>query len=386
MSLFKLIIKLFFIHIISASSAQYRDGHSQNIHMGLSAICLDSSKLLLEWQNINLSFNINNIPLYPINITLISDNNFKYFNVSDRNIIFPSGYESITLENNTKALVKKKNYELSQTFYIKKIESGISKLSFDIKTNETNLTYDKHIKDSITIDVLGVVLTPPFYIIIIATFFFIFSTGLSLSGYTLKKIFTSKESVKPVICGVLLQFIIIPLFATLITLLFRQTNYQAFSVFLVAISPGSIIAPVFTYYIGGDRALATSLCLITTILGSLLYPYFMWIYFSFSAMRVEMFRFDYLFLLCIVIYLLLPLSFGILIQHYRPLWASWLKNGIPFWGTVTIVTSFVVALKDFIDVFSTNWTIYFISIILTSGSLAISALTSKLFGLNSQKN
>eukprot|EP00833_Pecoramyces_ruminatium_P007178 jgi/Orpsp1_1/1181210/evm.model.c7180000076330.2 len=295
MNIFKFIsfiLELFLIDIVFPYPIRHRNDHSPNIHIKLSACCLDSNKILLEWQNINFSLSLSNIPIYPINITFTSDDNFKYYNISDDYIYFPSGYESVILENNTEILIKKEGYDYSKPFYIERKESGSSRLRFIIDTNETNITYDNHIKDSLTIEVMDVVLTPPFYIIIIATFLFIFSSGLSLSGYTLKKIFTSKEGVKPVICGVLLQFVIVPLFSTLIAVLFRQTDYQAFSVFIVAISPGSIIAPIFTYYIGGDRALAVSLCLITTVLGSLLYPYFMWIYFSFSGMGMEMFRFD----------------------------------------------------------------------------------------------
>ena len=88
---------------------------------------------------------------------------------------------------------------------------------------------------------------------------------------------------------------------------------------------------------------------------------------------------------CIVVYLLLPLSLGLIIQHYKPLWAARLRKGLPLWGTITIVTSFVVAIKDYADTFISNWTIYLISVILTSLSLGVAALTSKIFKLDSQK-
>jgi predicted Na+-dependent transporter len=391
MKLFKIIsqtilfIITYFVPTASFASIRNRNNPSPKIHISVSACCLETEKLILEEQDIHLTINLDNIPLYPINITLYTEDNFKYFNVSTSNIYFPSGYETIALANNTEIQVEVSNYELYKKFTLKKLQSGKSKLSFNISSENTNISYDKNINNSITINVLNNILTIPVYLIIIATFFFIFSTGLSLSGYTLKKMFTSKESVKPVICGVLLQFVITPLLAGFIILVFRQSNYQSFSVFLVSISPGSIVAPIFTYYIGGDRALAVSLCLVTTILGSILYPYYMWIYFAFSRIGIEMFRFNYVFLLLIVIYLLLPLTFGVLIQHYQPLIASWLKKSIPLWGAITIVTSLVVAIKDYADIFVKDWRIYSISIILTSASLALSALTSKLFKLDSQK-
>jgi len=49
---------------------------------------------------------------------------------------------------------------------------------------------------------------------------------------------------------------------------------------MVGISPSSVIAPVFTYYLGGDQAVGVSLCLLSTILGSAAYVIYIWIYFS----------------------------------------------------------------------------------------------------------
>ncbi|OUM68081.1 hypothetical protein PIROE2DRAFT_4366 [Piromyces sp. E2] len=275
----------------------------------------DSNKILVDLIDINLEISISEIPVYPINITLISEDNFKYFDVNHKNIYFPSGYQIVTLDDKNKTFqIQTEKYDLSQTIVISGISKGYSKLGFEILTNETNITYDKHIKNSLEITVLD----------------------------TLKKAFTNKETAKPIICGLLCQFIIVPLIGIGIALAFKQKTYQAFSIFLVAITPGSIIAPIFTYYIGGDRALAISLCLISTVI-------------------------------------------GLIIQHYKPVWAAWLRKGTPIWGAITIVTSLVVAIKDYGDTFTNNWIMYFISVILTSLSLGVSAITSKMFGLNSQK-
>jgi len=48
---------------------------------------------------------------------------------------------------------------------------------------------------------------------------------------------------------------------------------------MVGISPSSVIAPIFTYYLGGDRALAVSLCLISTILGNFFFFFFFFFFF-----------------------------------------------------------------------------------------------------------
>lgn len=142
---------------------------------------------MVDLIDINLEISLSDIPIYPINITLISEDNFKYFNVSQSNVYFPSGYHTITLENDNKTYqIQTEKYELSQYIIISGKTKGQSKLSFGILTNETNISYDKHIKNSLDITVLGSVLSPPFYIIIIATFIFIFSSGLDLSICNLK--------------------------------------------------------------------------------------------------------------------------------------------------------------------------------------------------------
>jgi len=234
-------IILNFSYIVSSTTLRSKDDPPPEIYISLHACCLESSKLLLEFTDINLSINLSNIPISPINITLLSEDNFKYYNVSQRNLYFPGGYQTVTLENNTEFQIEKSNYELSKSFSISKKLIGNTKLSFGVLTNETNITYDKHIKNSLTINVLGSTLSPPFYIIIIATFLFIFSSGLSLSGYTLKMTFTSKETLKSIICGLFCQFILVPIIGISIALIFKQSSYQSFSIFLVAISPGSII-------------------------------------------------------------------------------------------------------------------------------------------------
>jgi len=154
----------------------------KDIHISVQGCCLESNKILLEDVDINLTIKLSNIPHLPINITLLSEDDFKYFNVNIRNIYFPSGYQTVTLEDNSTVLMEKEKYALSKNFTISKIMKGNTKLQFGILTNETNISYDKHIKNSITINVLGALLSPPFYIIIIATFLFIFASGLGLSG------------------------------------------------------------------------------------------------------------------------------------------------------------------------------------------------------------
>ncbi|ORX55999.1 hypothetical protein BCR36DRAFT_410035 [Piromyces finnis] len=386
MKYYTLILYIFsFIIFIYASSIHSQNDQEPNIYISLHSCCLESSKLLLDLIDINLKITLSKIPVYPINVTLISENNFTHFDISHYYAYFPSGYQTIILDNSTVYQIQTENYELSRNIILKRKSKGESKLSFEVYTNSTSISYDKYIKNSLNINVLDSVLSTPIYIIIIATFIFIFSSGLNLSLYTLKKTFTSKETAIPIICGLICQFVIVPIIGNIISVIFKQNSYQSFSIFLVAVTPGSILSPTFTYYIGGDRALAVSLCIISTVIGSILYPYFMWVYFMSLNMGTEMFRFSYLFLFCIVAYLLLPLSLGLTIQHFKPLWASRLRKGIPLWGAVTIVTSFVVAIKDYTDIFISNWTIYLISVILTSFSLGVSALVSKIFGIDSQK-
>jgi len=154
---------------------------------------------------------------------------------------------------------------------------------------------------------------------------------------------------------------------------------------MVGISPSSVIAPIFTYYLGGDRALSVSLCLLSTIFGSGIYVLYIWLYVSIFNSDLQINEFPYIYMALIVVYCLIPFLLGSLLLHFKPLWANWLKKGTTFWGAVIIITSLVTSLKDFSVIFYKKWDIYCVSVILSSLSFLVSFIMTKTFNLDGKK-
>jgi predicted Na+-dependent transporter len=349
---------------------------------------METKKILLGQQDVELKIQLSQIPISSINITFISDNNFKNFDVVPKSLFFDGKYTSIQLEGNTTINVKnsniKDNNPVIKSFKLKSKKTGSSKLSFDIQSDGNNIQLDEFLNDKLDITVNVVAYPITSIILMVSTAMFLFCIGLSLSGNTLRGTF-HKERIPPILCGLICQFVIVPLISILIPKLFKQNNIQVLSVFMVGISPSSVIAPIFTYYLGGDRALAVSLCLISTILGSAVYVIYLYVYLMFFSRSLELTTFPYEGVAFIVIYCLVPLLLGSLLLHFKPLWASWLNKGATFWGALIILTSLIVSLKDAGSVFLSQWYIYCVSIILTSLSFGISVIMSKIFRLNSKK-
>eukprot|EP00833_Pecoramyces_ruminatium_P012761 jgi/Orpsp1_1/1186793/evm.model.d7180000053357.1 len=219
---------------------------------------------------VELKIQLSHEPLSPINITFVSNNNFLNFDITPKNLFFDGKYTSIELDSNTSIDVKNNNNKddnnpVQKGFKLKAKKAGTSQLSFNIQSNDNIIKLDEYLKDKIEISVDSSSYSITSIIFMVATSMFLFCIGLSLSGNTLRGTF-HKDRIPPILCGLICQFIIVPIISILIPKLFNQNNIQVLSVFMVGISPSSIIAPVFTYYLGGDRALAVSLCLISTLI------------------------------------------------------------------------------------------------------------------------
>jgi len=276
--------------IFSTRAFNIRSNNDKSdIQITLKAKCLTSSKILLGSKDVDLTIELDRYPQSPINITFVSNNNYENFNVIPKFLIFDSQYNKIELNNNTYINVKDDNNNLSKTFTLNYKKHGSSYLYFKVQSdNNNNIKLDKYLKNGLDISVNAFSIYN--IIILVATGMFLFSIGLSLSGNTLRGTF-HKERIPSIVCGLCCQFVIMPVLSILIAYLFKRDDYQTFSVFLVGISPSSIIAPIFTYYLGGDRALAVSLCLLSTILGSGIYVLYIFIYFSIFGDSLQMAEF-----------------------------------------------------------------------------------------------
>jgi len=147
---------------------------------------METKKILLGQQDVELKIQLSQIPISSINITFISDNNFKNFDVVPKSLFFDGKYTSIQLEGNTTINVKnsniKDNNPVIKSFKLKSKKTGSSKLSFDIQSDGNNIQLDEFLNDKLDITVNVVAYPITSIILMVSTAMFLFCIGLSLSG------------------------------------------------------------------------------------------------------------------------------------------------------------------------------------------------------------
>ena len=96
-----------------------------------------------------------------------------------------------------------------------------------------------------------------------------FGMGLTLSFQDFKVVFVRP---KEVFVGLLAQFLIMPFFAWLLTLIFHLPPELAVGVILVGTCPGGTASNVITYLAGGDVALSVGMTACSTLFSPFLTP------------------------------------------------------------------------------------------------------------------
>lgn len=153
---------------------------------------------------------------------------------------------------------------------------------------------------------------------------------------------------------------------------------------MVSASPGSAFAPIFTYYLGGDRALAVGLCLIATICGTFTFPIIIYLFCLVSNISIETFV-----PLRETLYFsgtqLIPLGVGCLVLHFKPQWASWLKKAGPIWALAIIITSLITSLSNYGNILINRWDVYCMPLLLGAISYFVGFTIPRIFGLDTKQ-
>ena len=134
------------------------------------------------------------------------------------------------------------------------------------------------------------------------------------------------KSPKPVIVGIISQFILIPLVTFLMIIVIKPYPSIALGMIMVAACPGGNISNFMTKLAGGNAALSVSLTAFASVAALIMTPLNFAIWGSFyeptaeilTAVKVapsEVARF-------VLLILGIPLVLGMVINHYRPIFAS----------------------------------------------------------------
>ena len=137
-----------------------------------------------------------------------------------------------------------------------------------------------------------------------------FGMGMTLKLSDFKVVFTKP---KAVICGILSQFIIMPVLAFLLVTLFQLPTELAVGVILVGACPGGTSSNVMTYLAKGDVALSVGMTACTTIMAPFVTPALVLLL---AGQTVDV---SYVsMLVSIVQVVLVPIALGFLSTHKLP--------------------------------------------------------------------
>lgn len=158
-----------------------------------------------------------------------------------------------------------------------------------------------------------------------------FGMGMTLRFEDFKEIFRRP---KEIFIGVAAQFLIMPLLAYALSLIFNLSPELAAGVILVGTCPGGTASNVMTYLAKGDLALSVSMTMTTTLLAPIVTPILTlwlagtWIEVSLAAM-----------MLSIVQIVIAPILLGIIINHFFREFVSKITILLP---TVSIVAILLI--------------------------------------------
>ncbi|MFD1315587.1 bile acid:sodium symporter family protein [Namhaeicola litoreus] len=130
------------------------------------------------------------------------------------------------------------------------------------------------------------------------------------------------RSPKPVIIGIVTQFILIPLVSFLFILVIQPQASVALGIMMVAACPGGNVSNFMTKMAGGNTALSVSLTAFATLAALIMTPLNFALYGNLYAPTAEILKSVSLNPLevtkLVLLILGIPLFFGVLINHYKP--------------------------------------------------------------------
>lgn len=155
-----------------------------------------------------------------------------------------------------------------------------------------------------------------------------FGMGMTLKLSDFKVVFTKP---KAVICGILSQFIIMPVLAFLLVTLFQLPTELAVGVILVGACPGGTSSNVMTYLAKGDVALSVGMTACTTIMAPFVTPALVLLLagqtvdVSYVSMPVS-----------IVQVVLVPIALGFVINYFFSKFAQAFSKALPLISVIAI--------------------------------------------------
>ena len=167
-----------------------------------------------------------------------------------------------------------------------------------------------------------------------------FTMGLTLKAADFKRIL---EDPRPILVGVLLQFILMPLLAVVLAKMFGLSNQLTAGLVLVGCCAGGTASNVISYLARADLALSISMTVCSTLVGVVATPLLTGFYLS-TTINVDTIGM----LASIIQIVLIPVLAGITLSHFFPELIRPLTPALPALSILIILTiiAIVVALNS----------------------------------------
>ena len=190
-----------------------------------------------------------------------------------------------------------------------------------------------------------------------------------------------KTAGRPVVIGVCLQFLVMPLTAWLLALAFSLPHALAVGLILVGAAPGGTASNVVTYLARGDVALSVAMTTASTLLAPLLTPLWIWLLAS-TWLPIEPLP---LFLTVIKI-VLAPVLIGIAIRAFWTPGNQILQGVLPLFSMLMIAWIVgVITGLDHAQLATAGASIFTVVILLNATGLCLGYLGAKRAGQNLQR-
>lgn len=192
---------------------------------------------------------------------------------------------------------------------------------------------------------------------------------------------------KAPLLGLLAQFILLPAFTCLLTLLLDLPAGIELGMILVAACPGGALSNFITHLSGGNTALSISITAAASVLAIFLLPinFVFWASFNPEAnallQSIAVSGSDILISLLIV--LALPLTLGFAIQRFSKTLAQRLHKGLKYFSLVALISFIVIAIiKNQAHFFAHFWLLLTVVFIHNTLALALGYLAANVGHLN----
>ncbi|MBE3606766.1 bile acid:sodium symporter family protein [Campylobacter sp. RM13119] len=164
--------------------------------------------------------------------------------------------------------------------------------------------------------------------------------GMTLTFNDFRDIFYKKSALG---IGITLQFVVMPIVALGVSMMFGLENELMVGMMLVGTSAGGTASNVITYIAKGDLALSVSMTLCSTLLSIVLMPFLTWLY---IGQKVPVPAIDML--IDLIKITLVPLTIGICLNTFAHKFIQKIQKVMPTisMGAIILIIAIIVAANN----------------------------------------